>query len=571
MKRFGKMLAFLLAVVMIMTSVFSMTALADDASYTITIGNGVNEESYYAYKVLDVTLADTDNAATGYEAFSYSIKTDSPFFGTVTGYESGDYGEHYEKWGMTFTKSANFATDSTYVLTAPSADMTSVDAVGLAAAIGEYVLANDPNHADADGTLAAYSDTAKTIVVSELGYYFIDTSLGSLCSLDTTATDVTIYEKNSYPSVDKKVKGHDDSVFAKAADVHGGDTVDYQLTVNTGTNEFWAKTDDTADSDNYEQTGVDANYVIVDQLPDKVVMTIDSSMSGTTNVAVTITDADGNTWTKDTDYTAVYVASENKLTITLIGEDAANALRKLDQNKDITIVYSAVVTDKAENDTELTNTVTLTYKKQKSESSANVYSWSFDALKYTGTLGDALEATKKLDGATFQLLDGTTSAVMKLISEGNNIYRYDSRIQDTVLTDGTATITDPDDSSAEMITVVDSFTTDLSGAFKIKGLDAGDYKIHETKAPDGYNILQSDVDVLITTTPDASGEKLTPTVVHAHTFSDTETKYIAIQNNTGTELPSTGGMGTTLFYVVGAILVIGAGVLLVVRRRMNDR
>ena len=567
MKRIGKMLAFLLAVVMILTTAFSMTALADE-TYTITIGNGVAGESYYAYKVLDVTLADTDDAE-GYEAFSYSIKTGSPFFGTVTGYESGDYKDEYKNWGMTFTKSANFAADSTYVLTAPSADMTTVDAAGLAAAIGAYVLENDPDHDNADGTLASYSDENKTIAVSELGYYFIDTSLGSLCSLDTTAKDVTIYEKNSYPSVDKKVKDHEDSAYAKTADVHGGDVVDYQLTVNTGTNESWRDTDDAASSSISLQTGVDADYVIVDQLPDNVVMTVNST-SSTTNVAVTITDTDGNNWTADTDFTAMYDAEVNELKITLIGENENSALRKLGQNKNITIVYSAVVTDKAENDTELTNTATLTYKEQKSESTANVYSWSFDALKYTGTLGDTLEATKKLDGATFQLLNGTGGAVMKLISEDKSIYRYDSRIQDTSLTDGTATIDDPDNSSAE-ITVVDSFTTDTPGAFKIKGLDAGTYMLHETKAPEGYNILQEDVEVAISPQQGDQEGMLTPSVPHAHGFSDTETRYIAIQNNTGTELPSTGGMGTTLFYVIGAVLVIGAGVLLVVRRRMNDR
>lgn len=120
-------------------------------------------------------------------------------------------------------------------------------------------------------------------------------------------------------------------------------------------------------------------------------------------------------------------------------------------------------------------------------------------------------------------------------------------------------------------------TSDEEGLFKIIGLDDGTYKLREIKAPDGYNLLDSDVEVKITATT-ANGQEWTgapeDALTKLGTASDggnTETgvAFITIGNNKGATLPETGGMGTTLFYIVGTVLVIGAAVLLVTRRRVN--
>ena len=149
------------------------------------------------------------------------------------------------------------------------------------------------------------------------------------------------------------------------------------------------------------------------------------------------------------------------------------------------------------------------------------------------------ETETALAGATFTLsknADG--SDPIALVSEGNNVYRV-------AKTGETGTVTE--------------ITTDTTGKFTIKGLDADTYYLTETKAPDGYNKLAGPVTIVI-------GEN---GVVNGTTEAPQGVDEVKVLNQTGAELPSTGGMGTTIFYVVGAVLMIGAGVLLVTRRRMN--
>lgn len=114
----------------------------------------------------------------------------------------------------------------------------------------------------------------------------------------------------------------------------------------------------------------------------------------------------------------------------------------------------------------------------------------------------------------------------------------------------------PEEGADASKTYASVFTTPASGKFTITGLDSDTYYLEEIVAPAGYNLLKAPITVTV---------KNDGTV----TYGDNSTGEVRVLNSTGTELPSTGGMGTTIFYVLGGVLMAGAFVLLVVRKRMR--
>lgn len=127
-----------------------------------------------------------------------------------------------------------------------------------------------------------------------------------------------------------------------------------------------------------------------------------------------------------------------------------------------------------------------------------------------------------------------------------------------------------------------TLTSDSNGFFKVIGLDAGTYYLKETKAPVGYNLLEDEIaltiEATLSETSNYSGNPaqaltgLTITVGTERQDGSVESGIVSttVVNNAGTVLPSTGGIGTTLFYVIGGVLVLAAIVLLVTRRRMRE-
>lgn len=109
------------------------------------------------------------------------------------------------------------------------------------------------------------------------------------------------------------------------------------------------------------------------------------------------------------------------------------------------------------------------------------------------------------------------------------------------------------------------FTTPENGTFTITGLDTGTYYLEEIKAPAGYNMLKEPIKIVITEEINQSTNVGTATVTYNGTF----TGDVRVENQTGTELPSTGGIGTTIFYIVGSLLAVGAVILLVTKKRMG--
>ena len=111
---------------------------------------------------------------------------------------------------------------------------------------------------------------------------------------------------------------------------------------------------------------------------------------------------------------------------------------------------------------------------------------------------------------------------------------------------------------------------DENGVLTFEGLGEGTYTITELVAPNGYNLLKDPI--TITITANATLEGCTWTVKNGETGLTAGADHLFafnVENNSGTELPSTGGTGTTIFYILGSLLVVVAGVVLVTRKRMN--
>ena len=138
----------------------------------------------------------------------------------------------------------------------------------------------------------------------------------------------------------------------------------------------------------------------------------------------------------------------------------------------------------------------------------------------------------------------------------------------------------PDDAWAEVANA--TITSNENGLFSVAGLDDGTYYLREIKAPDGYNLLEDDLKIVITATT-ANGQTWNGVAADALTTQlgddgartdgtgnlDTGAVAITVENNGGSTLPETGGIGTTIFYAAGALLVLCAGVLLFVKLRMR--
>lgn len=242
-----------------------------------------------------------------------------------------------------------------------------------------------------------------------------------------------------------------------------------------------------------------------------------SSLKVTANDAVT------------TDYTLT--STTNGFTLVL-PETYVSTLTK---GTTIIVTYNATLNKDAVIDGDgNANEVKLSYGNHQNTvpSKVTTKSYQFDLVKVDGT------TNKLLDGAEFELADGNTKLSFVKDTAGN--YRVAAAGEDGATT---------------TITV-------KNGKVNIYGLAGKTYTLTETKAPDGYNKLATSETVNL-----ADGSKTHATIVDS-VYKDGG---VVVENHAGTVLPSTGGMGTTLFYVIGGGLMVAAVVLLVTKKRMEHK
>ena len=359
-----------------------------------------------------------------------------------------------------------------------------------------------------DGSTTATSSKVEFTGL-ELGYYLVQSDLGALCSLDTTTPSVTIREKNAKPTTEKEVEEDSDSRFGGHNDADIGQTVNFKTTINV-------------------IDGDPRNYVLHDEMSDG--LTFDGSSVKVTKNGEEI-KAGYELVIEPTDDCTFEVKFDNGL---------------LKPNDVVVVTYSATLNANAvvggtgnANETHLsyTNTDNTTGKTQPSET--RTYTWSMDVLKYTMKGNEEV----KLEGAQFKLYKEVGDAKTKTYA-----IAADGKITDWTNEASKATV----------------FTSDKDGKIEIKGLDADTYYLEEIEAPAGYNKLKDPIEVKITATVDQDGNG-TATV----SYGENSTGTVMVLNQTGAELPSTGGVGTTVFYVVGGLLVAVAVVLLVTKKKMS--
>lgn len=257
-------------------------------------------------------------------------------------------------------------------------------------------------------------------------------------------------------------------------------------------------------------------YTVTDTMSKSLTFN-NSSLKVTANDAVT------------TDYTLT--PTTNGFTLEL-PESYVSTLTK---GTTIIVTYNATLNKDAVIDGDgNTNEVKLGYGNHQNTvpSKVTTKSYQFDLVKVDGT------TNKLLDGAEFELADGETKLSFVKDDAGN--YR--------VATTG-------DEGATTTITV-------KGGKVNIYGLAGKAYTLTEIKAPDGYNKLVTSETVNL-----ADGSMASATI-ESETYVDGG---VVVKNNAGTVLPSTGGMGTTLFYVIGGGLMVAAVVLLVTKKRMEHK
>lgn len=470
----------LLGLVMATVLVFAMTvtpALAWNnvdglnGNGSITINNAEDGHTYKAYQVLVLESYNT-------EAKAYSYKANA----------------EWEDWLK--NQKAYVSIDAQgYVTWVKNAD---------AAAFAKAALAH-AKEASIEPTATKTADSTTVEFTNlNLGYYLVDTTVGSLCSLDTTTPNVEMSEKNEIPPVKKEVQEDSTGNWGDKNTAEIGDTVKFRTTITAKKG-----------AQSYELHDVMSKGLTLNDNSIKV--QVGGSDLAAENYTIKTTGM-----TDDCDFEI---------------EFAQSYLDTITADTEIVVTYTAVVNEDVEVfDVPNTNKTQLKFgddhRDETTWDETETYTFKVDVVKTD-------EANKVLDGAQFKLYNAKTGGnEIALVEESAGVYR--------LATDG--------ETGVEYITTV-------NGQLEIKGFDADtNYYLEETKAPDGYNKLAERVEIAV---KDANLE--------ASVSNGTwQTGGIHVVNKAGSLLPTTGGMGTTIFYVAGGAIVIAVVATLVYRKRMES-
>lgn len=523
MKHAKKLASLLLALVMLLalgTTAFA----AENNDGSITVTNATVGKSYSVYKVFDLTYDDTtpDDVKVAYtytptgadDAFLTALQGEtSPF--TLTDQNNGKY--------TVTLKADKTASDVSAFLSNNAAKLTAA---------------------------ATQTATAPTLTFSNLayGYYFVTSEVGTVLTIDSTLPSVSVIDKNQGPTWDN---GDEDGkpgpgkVITTKPDVDGDYEKLTENTVNYG------------DTVNFS-IAINATSHVGDQ--EVTYYYITDTLAAGFNAAENITVYVGGNPIDTADYTLTQSGNTFQVTVPHKAEYGANY--KIEVKYSATVNNSAILANPGNK-----NTANFTYdtkapgtptpdpkptptypEENKRETTTYVYALGIVKVDPKGN---------PLKGAEFSVRDADGKTISAKGADG--VYEY--------CAEGTTG-------------AVTQFKTSDKGVLTIKGLAAGTYDVTEIVAPKGYNLLTTPVQVeavmkaaYTNTIKVYTDENGNVTTTETNDFTEfnagANVAPLVVVNHAGTELPSTGGMGTTLFYVLGGILAVGAVVLLVVKKRMS--
>lgn len=553
MKHLRSCVCLLLAVLLV--AALGLPAFADGETYSITVENTntnvtISGNTYYAYKLFDVSYS-ADKS-------SYAYKVTSDFDGFAYDGKSGEA-----------------LLTALEALTSNSAEMNAFAKAALA-----YVQTNSISPTG-NVTIAEKSQTG-TISLPTPGYYLVSGSatadggqtITAACSLTTTAPSATINPKVDAPKLDKHIvmqnaDGSTTKLAANSANI--GDIIPFEITSQvpntTGYNKYI--------------------FQVTDTLTEGMEYIESSLQVYVGDVKLRMSFQGDNTYSQVFTYIAGAPA-EMKVIF--------HEFQKHTPGLPIKIKYSAVVTEKVDmtatgnvNEAKLTysNNPNFTYEGDKPGGNAPVGETPKSVTKTYSTalrLAKVNEQGQSLTGAKF-----TVSGNGKRITLLNGQAFYpDDMGRYYMLKDGTYTTQEPTeetknayDSITQKYRKVDyidnrnadvAFNTsgyvDKDGYLTIQGLSDGTYTITEAIAPEGYNLLKEPITITISSTPTLEGPNWVVKQGETPLTAKDNAYCFQVVNKTGTLLPATGGMGTTIFYLLGSVMALAAGILLITKKRM---
>ena len=553
---------FSLALCLVLMLALALPAMAADETYTLTINNATDGHTYEAYQIFSGSLVNVDGK---------DILSDI-------------------KWGSSIPADKQVALMDALEAAFPGLKATNTEGNRLyertAAGVAEYLQDNVTTDSESIdlfaevvgkhlGAVAGTSaDKGDYYEIEDLtaGYYLVKDKDNTLVGANDFYTkyiirvlkDQTVAPKGEVPTVEKTINDTLDGTYTDVEDFDINDTAYYKwegtLPSNLKSyNSYFYKFNDTLPTGllflEFQQIyieGHDGN--LVHKFYD-----ITDSVDTNDTLPVGITES---------------VDGQN---VTLEFNDLLTLYKSILPTQKIVVKYTARVTRDALVAQPMTNSVYVNFSNNPNGDGigdtgttppdvAHAFTFQITVDKY-----DADKPSTKLPGAEFVLYYERTvsDAVVKyyaqviteeMIAAGGEINGLPVDADDLGVVYGWT-----DD-----ITQASVLDTDANGSLNVRGLDEGIYYLKETKAPTGYNLMETPVQIKIIPSYTASGDEMSVTVSYEVDSIAQSSNTVGVRNSSGSTLPVTGGVGTTMFYVVGGLLVAAAVVMLISKRRVEE-